>query len=268
MSSPPRRRSAIVEFVGLPGAGKSTVARTISTRLHCQQYQIYYREDIVESYRRLRRLRLIDTMLRSDLWVWKFLWYSYGLSAANVGRFAALRQAWQAPRLLLSLQNKERLAPQPLFILDQWICHYVWGVSNSDDVRASRALVEEVANHFDVAYVFFDICVDEAVDRVERRSRRRSEGSGDGWKSPYDQMRRDEIAQRLKAKAINMRRIQIMLNTIGATVHVVDATKNMHILADQILHDVIYSMPSQCTRTSLDVAGCKPAGGAGAASDN
>lgn len=164
----------ICEFIGLPGAGKTTVRTSVQKALSDQGLRLADWADLFHWYKNLglfRRLRLscrFGPQLAGDLVL--FLNLALSLRPLTLYRLkSALRWSLWDCRLRSFLEVR---APD-VCLLDQWLLQEIWslelfgtGASDKAKLRLLRHLLRRDPDH---CYVLFDISTAEAAHRLAVR---------------------------------------------------------------------------------------------------
>ena len=165
-------RPIVIEFVGLPGAGKTSAAKEIIEQMRLQGYACADRKSIQRGnsgramhYARLavfnlRHCQTVSTILCLGLAVRPF--------ALSRARFAMELPVWSY-RLKLAQDRGD-----DLLILDQGILQDAWSVMIRGELRSETALSRALGSlllgtKLRFAFVYFDVDIDVAVERTSNR---------------------------------------------------------------------------------------------------
>jgi thymidylate kinase len=167
------KRPTIVEFVGLPGAGKTTVARRLVAHLTSCGYRCGERRPIggVDIDRATRYARYASVLAATPAALPSALRFWLTVRPLALSR---LRQALMLPAWSYRLRD-ERDRGCDMAILDEGVVQTAWSVlvngSRYDDA-ALRAALRSVLHgaRCSFAFVYFDLDVATAVGRLGRRS--------------------------------------------------------------------------------------------------
>jgi thymidylate kinase len=174
------RTASIVEFAGLPGAGKTTIARAALFELEELGLRCFCNESLVNhtavrrpksrhisgKFRTLLRFTFSGLRYRRvAVELFRCMAHTRSLSPASLNRAAGL----------LILLGRVRSAPDgryDLVLLDQGLIQYIWSIfvtgelpSDRDLHRLLAAILEEVS----LAVIFVDIGIDTAAQRIRER---------------------------------------------------------------------------------------------------
>ncbi len=175
------RRPLLVEFTGLPGAGKTTIARAVLPELARAGYRCVVPGRLGDPPEAVPE--------GSSVWLGKLGTLS-GLISVSLRNpvvfFRALAYAWSAaPRSLVTVRRMKTLlcrlsviegamdADCDLVVLDQGLIQNVWSITAAGDPpkdeRGLRPLVERLLSGFSPLLVLVDIDVERAVERIGDR---------------------------------------------------------------------------------------------------
>ena len=167
----------IVEFVGLSGAGKTTVANRIIAQMRSQGRACAGRRLIVGRgvNRAVHCTRVAAFNLRSRQHLPSALRYGLAVQPFRTSRvIEALKLSSWAYRF-----NIARAMSLPLVILDQGVVQQAWSTLLDGQLRDERVLCAVLENVIcsapvSFAYVYFDVAVEVALRRIESRPKMRS----------------------------------------------------------------------------------------------
>lgn len=175
----------VLEFIGLPGAGKTTVFHQVVAQLKQQGVSVAAGDEILRSWKKqpiwqrlgklipqtqnqwqiLRQSLLLATQVKPTNW----LSFSKAIKTyANLKRIDAIAQA-----------NNEQL-----ILLDQGLLQEIWSIGLTGTTPAIEDIKEELALIFSqrpIAIVDFQINIETAIQRIQNR--------------PTDQSRFDLMSQ-------------------------------------------------------------------------
>lgn len=177
-----REEPLTVEFTGLPGAGKSTVARRVVAELNAAGYRCLTRDV-------WRELRLAKPQRppRSTKELFHFLWFcttrtttalhalSYSIQVSPRNR-RSLQRGLTFLRKLFFIRRAVREGARggyDIILLDQGLMQYFFSMvvpaSPPPEKNLSR-LLKSVLDELPRAIVSFDVDIDTAIERIKERS--------------------------------------------------------------------------------------------------
>jgi thymidylate kinase len=169
----------IVEFAGLPGAGKTTIARAALAELETLGIRCFSNESLV----RRNAVRQKSTRLSGKVGTLGQLVLGgvrYKRVTVNLLRCIAHTRSLSPASLtraanLLVLLNGIRSVPADrydLILLDQGLVQYIWSIFVAGDLPPERdlhRLLTTIFKEIPLAVIFVQIDVDDAVSRIRQR---------------------------------------------------------------------------------------------------
>lgn len=196
------RPARVVEFVGLPGAGKTTAAHRLADRLAQDEAQTVIFRDIKRDISRLPKLRRVEVVARADRRIWTAAYHGV-LSPLSSHRWTKrLRGPFQVADYFLAIDRENKRADNERFLfLEDWIVQSLWRACCIGACRLRRAkqLIEYHARCFDVSYVFFDIDPETSAARIFERAEKRKAGLEKGWTN-FEKLEFDECVAVLRER--------------------------------------------------------------------
>jgi thymidylate kinase len=178
------RPARVVEFVGLPGAGKTTAAHWLAERLAKDEARTVIFRDIKRDISRLPKLQRVEEVARADRRIWTAAYHGI-LSPLSSHRWSKrIRGPFQVADYFLAIDRENRRTDnERLLFLEDWIVQSLWRACCIGACRLRRAkqLIEYHARCFDVSYVFFDIDPETSAERIFDRAEKRKAGLEKGW---------------------------------------------------------------------------------------
>lgn len=180
----------IVEFIGLPGAGKSTAQRHLKERLAARGIAVepedelrseYIRRTYARAYGRHHPLRRpITALYKSEIWTRHLGWcLRRGVFGALGSRPARLAGYWLTEQAVLARFCRQRAASvstgsRPYWLLPQGFAHQlasclVWGGASA--VRFARFAPYSQKGESRVVIVLVDAPTEVALHRLQARGR-------------------------------------------------------------------------------------------------
>ncbi|QIR39857.1 AAA family ATPase [Tolypothrix sp. PCC 7910] len=195
----------ILEFVGLPGAGKTTVCREVASRLKNQGLSLIGGDEILQQWKQQNTWQKLIKLIPQTQNQWQILLYSLFLASqvkptnkqsfskaakifANVKRLDAIARS-AAPRAIAHHQDSQ------IILLDQGLLQEIWSVGITGTTPSGENIKQELAllfNQRPMAIAYFQIDVDTALERIQNRPTAESR---------FDRMH-PEAAQQLLSKYV------------------------------------------------------------------
>lgn len=206
----------IVELVGLPGAGKSTIAAETLSRLRRAGHRVRAREELAAATSRgTRALRLVGSWARHPALLTGALAIASGGGSLGASRFRhAIKLAAWAPRL-------GGMAGDQTVLLDQGMVQQAWSALLRAPKRTAQvdALLQAVVRIAGarLVFVYCDLPAELAASRIAGRDTALSSFD----RVPAAAARRMLAAEEASLRALFQRAVQVP----GARQMVVDASR-------------------------------------------
>jgi thymidylate kinase len=162
------RRNIIVEFIGVPGAGKSTIAAALaeelSRRFDVAHPQFIYPRRPIGAMEKLR----LDVMYAPHFMMYRIRRLLYDFRRSGPGLWTA-SNAWERSRYPAFLAEMLARAPKEIYVLDEWVMHRVIEESiaryDSDLAFSTKFAIPTVRTHR-LVYVCVRVDTRLALERV------------------------------------------------------------------------------------------------------
>jgi thymidylate kinase len=165
----------VVEFLGLPGVGKTTVLSPVAAQLQAAGISIVLRNEILQQWQALSGLQRLRQWMPSTLNQWQVLMQSVGLAAQvkpiNLPSFS------KAVKIFSNLKRLDQIQSPQLVLLDQGMLQETWSVGITGEPPTEVQLRSRLAPLFDqrsLAIVYFKADPNLALDRLQQRSTQNS----------------------------------------------------------------------------------------------
>jgi thymidylate kinase len=163
----------LVEFVGLPGAGKTTVFHQVVAQLRAEGIAIVPRDEILQQWRNIAWFQRVLRLVPETQNHWSILLQSQRL-ALQVKPLT--RQSFlKAGKIFSNLKRIDAIAGDrrcPLILLDQGLLQEIWSVGITGSPPAIEHLQQMLALLFyqrSMAVVHFEIDIETALCRLQNR---------------------------------------------------------------------------------------------------
>lgn len=177
-----RDPSLIVEFIGVPGAGKTTIARGVISDLNSLGYKCLTRDiwgdrssaKYKKSRHSTKELYHFITFSASYKHVaFRALWYGIRVAPLNI---TSIRDALFFLQKLYFIKRGIRKG-YDIILLDQGLMQYIWSIvipgrppPDSDLIRLLKSFSDDMPQ----LIVVFDVDIDTAIKRIRARSTTKS----------------------------------------------------------------------------------------------
>ncbi len=228
-------QSLILEFVGLPGAGKTTICREVASQLNNQGVSFVSGDEILQQWRQQSTWQRLIKLIPQTQNQWQILLYSLFLASqvkptnrqsfskaakifANVKRLDAIARS-AAPRT----QNSQ------IILLDQGLLQETWSVGITGTTPSAESIKQELALLFHqrpMAIVYFQIDVDTALERIQNRPTSESR---------FDRMHPEAAQQLLSRYVAYMQKIVNCAHTFNIPILEIDSSLPIDEKAKSIL---------------------------------
>ncbi|BAY32317.1 thymidylate kinase [Nostoc carneum NIES-2107] len=191
----------ILEFVGLPGAGKTTVCREVASRLNNQGVSVIRGDEILQQWKQQSTWQRLIKLIPQTLNQWQILLYSlflaFQVKPTNRQSFSKAAKIFANVKRLDAIARSAAPIPQnsQIILLDQGLLQETWSVGITGTTPAAESIKQELALLFHqrpMAIVYFQIDVDTALKRIQNRPTAESR---------FDRMH-PEAAQQLLSKYV------------------------------------------------------------------
>ena len=171
----------VVEFVGLPGSGKTTVSHLVTSKLKAKGIKIVSREEILREWHQKKALQKLLKLLSSNSNQWNILRKSLAF-AAQV-KPINLQSFLRAGKVFVNVKRNDdvvRAGNCQIILLEQGLLQTVWSVVITGSIpqlgypkRAMTALFDNRS----IAIVNCKIDLNTAVFRIKNRPRKKKKDS-------------------------------------------------------------------------------------------
>lgn len=163
----------VLEFVGLPGAGKTTVFHEVVALLREQGVTVAARDEILQQWQRQPLWQRLWKLIPQTQNQWRILLHSLILASqvkpSNWSSFA------KAIKIFANVKRIDAIArhqDSQLILLDQGLLQETWSVGITGTLPSLNILKQELAlllHQRPIAIVYFQIDVETAIERVQNR---------------------------------------------------------------------------------------------------
>jgi thymidylate kinase len=164
----------VVEFLGLPGAGKSTVARALVAALQAEGIAVRTTDDFVAWLARQSRLRKLAILVRNGSWAGRQLWSAlrFGLSLRPLAGFS-LSRIVLVPFINCCFEAYRAQDRAAVLVMDQANMQLVWSVgayADSHDARLLHELSRVARGRGATIFAYVSASPDVSAERIRQRA--------------------------------------------------------------------------------------------------
>ena len=163
----------IVELVGLPGAGKTTISQQVALKLRERGLQIVSRDEILNQWKQKNLLQKALQLLPDNLNHWHILInslaFAFEVKPINLQSFS------KAVKIFTNVSRNDAVARSQeceIILLDQGLLQETWSVSITGSPPQTKYLKRELTPLFDnrsTIILYCQIDIDTALHRVQNR---------------------------------------------------------------------------------------------------
>jgi thymidylate kinase len=169
------RRPLIIEFVGLPASGKTTITKELGQLLNDSGQRALVRGQILRRTGRMLVHRIILLLFR--IWNWKLYLAAFACSRLSYPVPLARPDPAYHVVLLAFFETRGGGGRFDAFLFDQSIVQALWGMRTDGPEIPNDKQTRLLARYFALTaaprvFVFVEVEPDEAVDRLLKRGRR------------------------------------------------------------------------------------------------
>lgn len=171
----------LLEFVGLPGSGKTTVSHLVAAKLEAKGIKIVSREEILRQWHQKNALQKLLQLFSSDSNQWRILLNSLTFAAQvqPINLFSFV----QASKIFFNVKRNDAVVRDgncQLILLDQGLLQEAWSVVIAGSLPKLSALKREMRSLFynrSIIIVNLKIDLDTSVSRVQNRGSKKKKDS-------------------------------------------------------------------------------------------
>jgi thymidylate kinase len=184
-------KATVVEFVGPPGAGKTTSCNCFAEMLQAKGLNICRSSDLKAYIRNLNTLEKLQLYFNSILLnSLTLLQFSLVLARHKILSFNSIYRYLRLTIFQVALRQMVNAKKIDLVLLDQWMIQELWSATIFKTKAFEQLHPELKKFYFKTDYLFyFDLDLEKAADRIAKRSHGRSR---------FDRMRPKKRLSKLK----------------------------------------------------------------------
>ena len=244
---PDRLSAPIVEFIGLPGAGKTTLCTEVARQLHDRGLSVVCRDEILQKWHRNSMGKKLMQLRPDCPRDWQVLTQTMALAAQvqPLNATSVLKAATTYVNAKRNHRTASHLPPTRLLdggglqaatlLLDQGVLQEAWSVAISGKnppLRALQRAIEALAGDGTMRVVALKVDVETALDRIQHRPTHNSR---------FDAMNFDRASDILSASVTSLQAILDALRGLGVPILEVDSSYPIEENADAIAQWILPS---------------------------
>ena len=231
-----------IEFIGLPGSGKSTISKRVLEILAAKKHKVLDRqgqqECVADHYRPMSKKERLSSFLgfceTNDTLVFELSRLTYALKPIHK---AGLRRSFiflkQCQNAALFLSSK-RVVDLDFVVHDQDILQELWSVlylRETSDAKL-RPVIAAMQNWLPALTVFIDLSGDVALQRMQKRAKALDRFTGE-----IDAMKNLD-AKTLDQSNATTRRLGELAQEYGSRLLVIDGLENIEASAQRVVQEI------------------------------
>jgi thymidylate kinase len=224
----------VVEFLGLPGAGKSTVATKLVAALQAEGIAVRTTDDFVAWLARQSRRRKLAILIGNWLWAGRQLWSAlrFGLSLRPLAGFS-LSRIIMVPFINCCFEAYRAQDRATVLIMDQANMQLVWSVGaygDRYDAHLLHALSRIARGRSPTIFAFISASPEVSAERIRQRPSNLSR---------FDRETPSRLAKAMNGAARLMDELAGCLKRDGGAVVELDATAPVELNAERLFKAVV-----------------------------
>ncbi|MGF1539586.1 MAG: AAA family ATPase [Pleurocapsa sp.] len=171
----------LVEFVGLPGSGKTTVSYKVASILKAQGIEVVSRDEILSQWHQKTRLQKLFQLFPANLNHWHILLNSLSFAA---GVKPINRQSFlQGGKIFVNVKRNDAVIHArncQIILLEQGLLQEAWSVVITGSLPQLNYLKNKITPIFykrSIVIVNFQLDLNTAVSRIQNRPRKKKKDS-------------------------------------------------------------------------------------------
>jgi thymidylate kinase len=243
----PGHGAPVVEFLGLPGAGKSTVALALVAALQAEGIAVRTTDDFVAWLASQSRLRKLAILVHNGAWAGRQLWTAlrFGLSLRPVAGFS-LSRIVLVPFINCCFEAYRAQERGAVLVMDQANMQLVWSVgayADSHDVHLLHALFRIVRGRPPTLFAYISASPEISAERIRQRP---------STLSRFDRETPSGLTAALNGAARLMDDLADCLRRDGGTLLELDATASVERSAERLFVVICDAMGKRSTPASCN----------------
>ena len=171
----------VVEFVGLPGSGKTTVSHLVTSKLKAKGIKIISREEILQQWHQQKVLQKLLKLFSSNSNQWNILRDSL-IFAAQV-KPINLQSFLRAGKVFVNVKRNDDVVDAgncQIILLEQGLLQTVWSIvitGSLPQLSYPKRAMTDLFDNRSIAVINCNIDLNTAVSRIKNRPRKKKKDS-------------------------------------------------------------------------------------------
>ena len=171
----------VVEFVGLPGSGKSTLSNLVTSKLETKGIKIVSRAEILQQWHQTKALSKLSKLFASNANQWNILRNS--LTFAARVKPINLQSFLRAGRVFVNVKRNDavvRARNCQIILLEQGLLQTVWSIvitGSLPQLGYPKQIMTTLFDNRAIAIINCQIDLDTAVSRIKNRPQKKKKDS-------------------------------------------------------------------------------------------
>lgn len=218
----------IIEFVGLPGAGKTTVFDPVASYLKSQEISVVLRSEILEEWQAQPQFKKFLKLIPDNPNQLNILFQSLKLGTQvkpiNLTSFS------KAAKVFTNAKRLDSVSLCQAILMDQGLLQEIWSIGLTGTPPSIEHLQSSLFPLFEsrkIAIVYFKIDIETALDRIQNRSTGRSR---------FDQISIESAKLLLLKYEPYLKDILTCAEKFGTPILEIDSERSIEEKTDKITH--------------------------------
>lgn len=171
----------VVEFVGLPGSGKTTLSNLVASKLEARGINVISREEILRQWHQQKALQKLLKLFSSNINQWNILRNS--LTFATQVKPINLQSFLRAGKVFVNVRRNDavvRAGNCQIILLEQGLLQTVWSIvitGSMPQISYPKRAMTALFDNRSIAIINCKIDLNTAVSRIKNRPSKKKKDS-------------------------------------------------------------------------------------------